>query len=221
MRRSLIVLGFLVLTCAVASLIVAIGATRKRPGAAVVAYLFGPYPNWWRDSSLGPVAPAVASLFGPEAAAAGWPAPPPLPWPVVTQWSDERDFAYRHRNASGGVSPDGASHQMAFEEFGWPFPALDRVQLFWPWDDPKWSTTVRPDSGLRIRWSGLALNSIVLALAIWLVVLGPFHVWAVARRWRRRAGDKCLACGYPLRGAGRCPECGSEVGAREAAKARS
>lgn len=180
MRRTLLVILFLVLVCAVGNLVVAIIATDENA----------------------PRATLVANLIGAEAAAAGWPAATPLPWPDVTGWSDERRFAYRRLGAWSWPEPppdaDQAktTHQMELEEFGWPLPVLDRLQLWWPWEDPKWSTKVPHDSGLRIRWSGLALNSIMQALAIWLAVFGPFHLWSAALRWRRRSRGECLACGY-------------------------
>lgn len=192
MRRSflllllLLVLALLFFACATANLLVAIRATNLN----------------------GKPTTPVANLFGAEAAAKGWPAATPMPWPVVTQWSAEHGFAYRLSIAWSSPSPDTTTHQMVFEEFGWPLPVLDRVQLWWPWDDPKWTTTVPPDSELRIRWSALTLSSAAMALAIWLLLFGPFHLWTAARRWRHRSMGACLQCAYPLRGAQRCPECG-------------
>jgi hypothetical protein len=186
MRRSFLVLALLFFACATANLLVAVPATNTR----------------------GIITTRVANLFGAEAAAEGWPAATPMPWPVVTQWSAERGFAFRECIAWSGPSPDATTHQMVFAEFGWPLPVLDRVQLWWPEDDPKWTTAVPSDSGLRIRWSALTLSSAALALAIWLVLFGPFHLWTAARRWRRRSRGACLQCAYPLRGAPRCPECG-------------
>lgn len=190
MRRSflplLLVLALLFFACATANLLVAIRATNLN----------------------GKPTTPVANFFGAEAAAKGWPAATPLPWPVVTQWSADRGFAYRLSVAWSSPSPDTTTHQMVFEEFGWPLPVLDRVQLWWPWDDPKWTTTAPPDSELRIRWSALTLSSAAMALAIWLLLFGPFHLWTAARRWRHRSRGTCLECAYPLHGAPRCPECG-------------
>lgn len=187
MRRTFLVLALLFFACATANLLVAIPATNTRR----------------RPKTL------VANLFGAEAAAKGWPAATPMPWPTVTQWSVERDFTYRRWAAWSGPSPGATTHQMQFDEYGWPLPVLDRVQRWWPEDDPKWTPAVPPDSGLRIRWFGLTLSSAAMALAIWLLLFGPPYLWTAARRWRRRSEGACLQCAYPLRGAQRCPECGS------------
>ena len=190
MRRSflplLLVLALLFFACATANLLVAIRATNLN----------------------GKPTTPVANLFGAEAAAKGWPAATPMPWPIVTQWSADRGFAYRLSVAWSGPTPDTTTHQMVFEEFGWPLPVLDSVRLSWPWDDPRWTTAVPPDSGIRVRWFGLTLSSGAMAVAIWLVLFGPFHLWTAARRWRRRSMGACVQCAYPLRGAPRCPECG-------------
>lgn len=189
MRRTLIILGFLVLACAVANLIIAIVATNQPPSQAALSQ----------------------DLHGPDAAAIGWPAPTPLPWPAVTDWADSRAFAYRRRDAWSSHAPPETSHQMAFEEFGWPLPVLERVQLWWPWKDPKWATSVPADSGLRFRWGGFILNSALQATAIWLLAFGPLcAVTALRRRHRTRRGE-CLTCAYPLHGAAQCPECGGRA----------
>lgn len=189
MKRALAIFVILLLGLAVANLAIAIRATHTT------------------TTSPG------ANLFDAEAAAAGWPAPTPLEWPRVSQWSDETAFAYRHRNAISATDSQ-TTHQMQFEEFGWPLPVLERVQLWWPWDDPKWSTTVPNDSGLVFRWSGTLLNPVLQAGVIWLILFAPPLVWGVLLRRRRRARGQCLACAYPLGGARVCPECG--VAASEA-----
>lgn len=72
MRRSflplLLVLALLFFACATANLLVAIRATNLN----------------------GKPTTPVANLFGAEAAAKGWPAAAPMPWPIVTQWSADR-----------------------------------------------------------------------------------------------------------------------------------
>ena len=63
--------------------------------------------------------------------------------------------------------------------------------------------------GVAIRplWTGALLNSVIYAIALWCVwrALGPLR--AVPRMLRARRGQ-CRACGHPLAGLARCPECG-------------
>ena len=55
---------------------------------------------------------------------------------------------------------------------------------------------------------GFVVNTIVYAVLVWSVTLGPFTV----RRAIRRKRGRCIKCGYDLRGTsggGACPECGA------------
>ncbi len=61
---------------------------------------------------------------------------------------------------------------------------------------------------LRPIWPGFALNTLLYGAACWTLVSGP----CTLRRWRRVRRGSCLACGYPVVGLGRCPECGREEG---------
>ncbi len=52
---------------------------------------------------------------------------------------------------------------------------------------------------------GFAVNTLLYAVVLWLLICGPF----VARRLVRVRRGLCLKCGYPTRQTdGRCPECG-------------
>ncbi len=53
-------------------------------------------------------------------------------------------------------------------------------------------------------WSGLAVDTAVFSSAWWVLTTGP----RVGRRWRRRRGERCGECGYPVAGLEKCPECG-------------
>jgi hypothetical protein len=59
-------------------------------------------------------------------------------------------------------------------------------------------------------WPGFAVDPLLYALILWLIVAGPF----VLRRLIRIKRGRCPKCGYDLRGAipgaggGGCPECG-------------
>lgn len=59
---------------------------------------------------------------------------------------------------------------------------------------------------LRIIWLGFVLNTIIYAVLLWLLTLGPF----TARRMIRSKRGRCIKCGYDLRGDFElgCPECG-------------
>ncbi len=62
-------------------------------------------------------------------------------------------------------------------------------------------------------WSGFILNSLLAALAIWLVVCGPRRL----RQYARVRANKCLACGYPAGMSPRCSECGNRFSGRPVA----
>ncbi len=71
-----------------------------------------------------------------------------------------------------------------------------------------WSSNARVRSlPLRPIWRGFAVNTGFYAAMLWLVIPGPF----TARRFVRGKRDRCINCGYDLRGAEHevCPECGA------------
>jgi hypothetical protein len=86
-----------------------------------------------------------------------------------------------------------------------------------PWDKRLAHTS--GDDGMRIAGSnvprsvlplGFVVNTIVLALVLWLPFSAPL---AARRHWRIKRG-LCPKCGYDLRGNARtdatnCPECGA------------
>ncbi len=93
-------------------------------------------------------------------------------------------------------------------EFGWPWPVLRQVRLWWPWKDPQWAASGPTDTSYVFQWKGLILNPLLLGSIAWLAILGyPWLVIEARRRWRRRRG-LCVQCAYPLMGAATCPECG-------------
>lgn len=60
-------------------------------------------------------------------------------------------------------------------------------------------------------WIGLFANTAFYASLIWLTVLG----FGLARRAYRTRRGLCAECGYELAGLTKCPECGTELPARE------
>ena len=62
---------------------------------------------------------------------------------------------------------------------------------------------------MQVQWVGMIVDTVV-----WSVPLLPFLWLAGIRVRRRRSRGQCSACGYPLSGAHRCPECGVAVGER-------
>ena len=86
---------------------------------------------------------------------------------------------------------------------GWPTDALGYT---WASDESPayWS--------LRLIWPGFALNTLLYAAVLWLLIPGPF----VLRRFIRVKRGLCPACAYDLRYGEHdaCPECGRLPSAR-------
>jgi len=59
-------------------------------------------------------------------------------------------------------------------------------------------------------WTGAVLNSVIYALVLWWVWRALAALCALPRVLRARRGA-CRACGHPLAGLARCPECGAIV----------
>lgn len=70
---------------------------------------------------------------------------------------------------------------------------------------------------LGVNPISFALNTVITASLLWLLIPGPF----VLRRWRRRRRGLCLHCAYDLRGtppeSTQCPECGRRLASSEPA----
>ena len=164
-------------------------------------------------SRTAPRAPTLVNDIGALAATHEWPATTPhdIPWPAPTQWQLEGSFGYRNFQVYGweGTRSNPTDRvQMQVERMGWPLPVLERVQMWWPWDDTKWATTSEPDPALQLAWSGVILNPILFGVTLWLVLIVPFVVFFGLRKRRRSKRNECIKCGYPRGSSDTCSECG-------------
>lgn len=194
MKRSLLILLVIVLLVAAVNVPVAVMLVRPRSGA-------------WPPSKTG-----FENVIGPQAAMKPLPARPPhdQPWPPAIQWTRDATLG-RARIMTWHQSADGQSRfQMQVEKYGWPLPAAEYVEFWWPWDDPVWKTTATHDPGFRLAWAGVLLNPILVGVPLWMLVMSPVvYRWLRARRRDRRG--LCPACGYPVGAASVCSECGGVV----------
>ena len=129
-------------------------------------------------------------------------------------FSAKGSLGYRNINVYGGVeSPGGRTDrvQMLVQRMGWPLPVLQRVQMWWPWSDPKWQSNAESDPALQLVWSGVVLNPLLFGGTLWMVLVLPFVVFINVRRRRRIARNCCPKCAYPRGSSQRCSECGDEV----------
>ncbi len=127
-------------------------------------------------------------------------------------------FGWTCRMASSDQQPlaDPAFRHAGLRTAGWPLPAFAggylsdtttnrpvhyAAFLFQQEPTPYYMWAFVP---LRPVWTGLLADAAAFAVA----VMGAAHLPALARRWHRRRGGRCMACGHPLAGLSRCPECG-------------
>jgi hypothetical protein len=187
--RHLSVFLMLVLACASINFLIAIRATR---------YEHVPLP-------------ARVNLRGAQAAAVGWPDGASSDWPPVAAWSDSAVFAFRQRRASAEDSSGTNSHVQVSQEYGWPVAVLSRTRRWWPNMPPGAAGNPAHDSGLQFRWTGIVVNPLLAAAALWLTFFAPFLLWQSWRAGARRRRGQCVACGYQVGTSGVCTECGVVV----------
>ena len=99
-------------------------------------------------------------------------------WPTVAMWHEEhlaKNFAVQ------AVAPGGLGFANGFQFLG-PGRVLP--------------------CGIIVR--GFAVNTLLYAVVLWLLIPGPF----VLRRFIRRRRGRCPGCGYPVGGSEVCSECG-------------
>ena len=131
---------------------------------------------------------------------------PPGPTGLV---SVARAFGYELRISSGYVTGEGIrrgrGYMIGQVRAWWPMRSLLAEQ--WSTSNKSWGSAYRLGRfPARPIWPGFAVNTVLFAAILWLLIPGPF---ALRRLIRRRRG-LCLACGYDLRHAKHeaCPECG-------------
>ena len=132
--------------------------------------------------------------------------------------------AYHTDDSPTEARPQGQTFITVAIEAGWPRRCLraeTRYMAGGGWTVPNNVLPLRArlnarkiliahDLPLEPMWSGLAINTLFIAIALWLVVAAPGDLRRVRRRWQGR----CVACGYPPGVSPVCTECGAELPAR-------
>jgi hypothetical protein len=115
-------------------------------------------------------------------------------------------------NWIGDPKEDGSLFQSRTGQ-GWPLSAL-RHELIWEstksgelhggWKTPDWFHIPGRILAYRVIPLGFAINSILYAAILWLLLGGPFAL----RRVARVRHGLCPNCAYPMGGSPTCTECG-------------
>jgi hypothetical protein len=154
------------------------------------------------------------SLTGPAAAALGWPARTPHAerWPAPTHYTMDPQSGRTYYQVHGsGIGGRGA-YQMQLWRWGLPLPVYEQVQMWWDWDDPALQGP-EPDPPVRLVWTGVVLNPVIVGVPVWLSTVGVWLLWTTVKRARRALAGRCVFCGYPVGIGPVCTECGREGGA--------
>lgn len=102
--------------------------------------------------------------------------------------------------------------------FGWPMraawfqcqasdPTVVRGGLFLEYDPTVNARSPARTLPLTPIWPGALVNTIAVALLIWLLIAAPRFI----RRQARRRRGQCPACAYPVGASAVCTECGERV----------
>jgi hypothetical protein len=154
----------------------------------------------------------IVDLRGAEAAAQSWPAATPhdTPWPPPTTYQVNHAWGLRSFLVHAAAQTTGVNgHQMQVELVGWPLPVFERVQMWWPWDDPRWQTSAESDPAMRLHWPGVIVNPLIFGGGAWIVLIMPLLLFHYIRRYTRLVTHRCPACGYPAGRSPTCTECGA------------
>src|SRR5579862_6120484 len=178
------------------------------------------------------IAPSDYEGFGwssPLPQSPEWPHPPPSDWSQVPQirtthlglgWSVAQFYDSTPAPRSRDEYKD--QHHFVMQDFGYGFPSTWLCRWRTSTSTLPGTGTTRADHGVWIGvlpvfglvlvpyvpfWPGFALNTIFYAAIAW----GLWQIPLAIRRRRRRRLNRCVKCGYDLKGlapASACPECG-------------
>ena len=128
------------------------------------------------------------------------------------------DFGYETYRINSLEYLASPKHQLITNglHVGWPASSLAAFNTIYYGEDSRilevWESGILFVVGesrwipIRPIWPGFAINTVLYALILWLLTLGPF----AARRLIRHKRGHCIKCGYDLRGKyeSGCSECG-------------
>jgi hypothetical protein len=163
--------------------------------------------QWPRRKS--PISPSI-TLQGAQVAGRDWPFKPPLDWPKPNNWGEWRFFGYRGLDVRHSENQQ-AGFAMTMIQCGWPMPVVYKVDMWWPWDDPKWTSNADSDVPIYPIASGWIGNSLIFALAAWLLLFAAPSTVRGYITHIRRSRRLCPHCGYPIGNSPICSECGRPV----------
>ena len=178
-------------------------------------------------SSVSPEGPPFERVSGESA----WPRPVPDDWPppqdekLARSWGLSLVMAVTSVFPSPPLPPKGTliCVWMTLFRAGWPCRTLEaeyQGKQFYelPLDSPWRYSLTLPEPLTIIRhkearyrplpyrplWPGFAVNTLLYAAILWLLIPGPFAL----RRFIRRRRGLCPGCGYPMGDSNVCTECG-------------
>ena len=168
-----------------------------------VAWGFGEWPGR-------AVGGAVPSRLPSDA---GWPRAVPPDWPQPTSWTTA--WGVGGTLATFFVSDQRGFYSQLIGQWGWPLRCLEsevhssRQQIGGPTTPGalRRLKPIAPANGfllMRPIWPGFALNTLLYAAILWLLIASPF----VLRRFLRVRGGLCPKCAYPMGESAVCTECG-------------
>jgi hypothetical protein len=156
---------------------------------------------------------ATFLLNGPAAAAQGWPTwtPHRERWPAPASYQRDARTGRTYYQVSVPGMGGRNGRQMQLWRWGLPLPVYEKVEMWWDWDDPALQGP-EPDPPVRLVWTGVLLNPLIVGVPLWLLTVGVWLLWVIAARVRRRLSGRCAFCGYPIGVGPVCTECGKAVG---------
>jgi len=178
--------------------------------------------------------PQAAAAGWPVAVPADWPRPQFISriW-MRGRLQESAGYPY---SASGGPGANRLTYGVGVHNFGWPLLALRRIDgqangqewgehAHWEpgWHFDSWRSgiwlvtttgpmawTARPMFACQPVWPGFATDTILYAIAWYLLLFTPLALYRTARHRLRASKGLCLDCAYDFKASpsGVCPECG-------------